>query len=74
MGGKYKKRTIGVLLLLLPFEPKLPNFSVPAMSQNSGPGILRNLNQDGALCFLGNEKYGLLLPHLMPTNLLVLIN
>ena len=35
LGGKNRKRTVGVLLLLLPFEPKLPFFSVAAVSQNS---------------------------------------
>ena len=74
MGRKNRKRTVGVLLLILAFVPKLPNFSMAAMSQDSGPGILRRSNQDCALCFLGDDKYELLLRNRIPSRFLVLIN
>lgn len=48
---KNRKRTVEVLLLLFYFESKLPNLSIPAVSQNSGPGIFRKSNQEGVLCF-----------------------
>lgn len=67
---KNRKRTIEVLLLLLYFEPKLPNLSIPAVSQNSGPGIFRKSNQEGVLCFWRGCAVwtiaSLLHPHQMP--------
>lgn len=51
IGGKIRKRTDEVMLLLLYVEPKLPNLSIPAVSQNSGSGIFRKSNQEDVLCF-----------------------
>lgn len=74
MGRKNRKRTVGVLLLILAFEPKLPNFSMAAVCKNSGPGILRKSNQDCALSFLGDDKYEVLLHNCIPSRFLVLIS
>lgn len=70
---KNRKRTVEVLLLLFYFESKLPNLSIPAVSQNSGPGIFRKSNQEGVLCFWGGCAVwtiaSLLHPHQMPCTL-----
>lgn len=68
---KNRKRTIEVLLLLLYFEPKLPNLSIPAVSQNSGPGIFRSQIRRVSFASEGDVQYGPLLPYFIPIRCLV---
>lgn len=56
IGGKKQEENYWSFALASPsFEPKLPNFSIASVFQNSDPGILRNSNQDYALYLIGNK-------------------